>query len=112
MDFEKKIGFICRTEYEWNTCQKVLLKKGFRWENTYFLNYPNWNKVEYSDPFILFINYYKPKNLGYGLYSVFNALIHPYGWPMQDHYYKHVPDMTYEANVLLRKYKLEKINLT
>lgn len=39
MDFNEKIGFICRSEYEWIECQKFLFNKGFSWTRNSKKNY-------------------------------------------------------------------------
>lgn len=104
MNFENNIGFICRTENEWYECQKILFSKNIYWLSNKISTNKTKDILKTKDiyPMLILIN--SKEKTTYLTYIPLES------WLMLK--YKHVPDMTYEANVLLRKYKLEKINLT
>lgn len=106
MDFNEKIGFICRSEYEWIECQKILFNKGFSWTRNSKKNYEINNRIykPNTPPLILLINCsYNDQNnkqLEWNYYPMLEATA-PEKWMAASYV---------EMNVLLRKYKLEKLN--
>lgn len=97
MDFNEKIGFICRSEYEWIECQKILFNKGFSWTRNSKKNYEINNRIyKPNTPLILLINCsHNDQN----------------NKQLEWNYYPMLEVTSYvEMNVLLRKYKLEKLN--
>lgn len=107
MDFNKKIGFICRNEFEWNECQKILFKKGFSWtrerQESFIIN--RWPLVNSREGALVLII-----NCSYG------SNLKQLEWNHYDNYSYHFPGQSldkedlYESHLLFRKLKLEKIN--
>lgn len=125
MNFENNIGFICRTENEWYECQKILFSKNIYWlsnkistnktkdilktkdiypmlilinskEKTTYLTYiplESWLMLKETKP--NFLNHNVPYKSTIDKFLINGNPIH---------------HTLYEAKLLIRKYKLEKIN--